>query len=122
MSEHLIKNIEHSQIHVLADLIDYKPGKVASITLTQKRSVGMTLFAIDKGEGLSTHSATGDAMAQILEGSVEITIDGVAQIVKAGETIIMPAEIPHGLKAVEAFKFLLTVVKMEDKKYQWKPE
>lgn len=122
MSEHLIKNIEHSQIHALADLIDYKPGKVASITLTQKQSVGMTLFAIDKGEGLSTHSATGDAMAQILEGSVEITIDGVAQIVKAGETIIMPAEIPHGLKAVEAFKFLLTVVKMEDKKYQWKPE
>ncbi len=122
MTEQLITNIEHSTLYTLADLVEYQPGKVASLALANKKGVGLTLFAIDKGEGLSTHSAPGDALAQILEGSVEITIDGVPQIVKAGQAIIMPAEIPHALKAIEPFKFLLTVVKDEEKKYRWKKE
>lgn len=122
MTEQLITNLEHSTLYTLADLVEYQPGKVASLTLAQNKGIGLTLFAIDKGEGLSTHSAPGDALVQILEGSVEITIDGVPQIVKAGQAIVMPAEIPHALKAIEPFKFLLTVVKDEEKKYRWTKE
>lgn len=121
MSQDLIKHLEHSKILTLANEIRYKPGKVASLTLTQKQAVGMTLFAIDVGESLSTHSASGDAMVQVLEGKVEITINGQSQILETGQTIIMPAEIPHALRAITAFKFLLTVIKMEDKAYRWTP-
>ena len=113
MNEQLIKNIKHATIHNMENLIDYKPGKVASLTLTQKKTVGMTLFAIDKGEGLNTHSAAGDAFAQVLEGVVEITIADEIFTLNAGQSIVMPANIPHALKAIEAFKFLLVVVKPE---------
>ncbi|WED23927.1 cupin domain-containing protein [Vibrio sp. JC009] len=115
MSEQLIKNIEHSAVHNLESLIDYKPGKVASLTLSQKKSVGMTLFAIDKGEGLNTHSAPGDAFAQILEGTVEITIADEKYTLTGGQSVVMPANIPHALKAVEPFKFLLVLIKPEPK-------
>ena len=113
MSEQLIKNIEFSAIHTLASLIDYKAGKVASLTLTQKKTAGMTLFAIDKGEGLNTHSAPGDALVQILEGTVEITIADEKFTLHTGQSIVMPANIPHALKAVEAFKFLLVLINPE---------
>ena len=116
MTEQLIANIDHARVHALADLVDYQPGKVASLTLAQRSGVGLTLFAIDQGEGLGTHSAPGDALVQILDGAAEITIDGVPEIVKAGQAIVMPAEIPHALKAIEPFKFLLIVVKNEEKK------
>lgn len=119
MTEQLIANIDHARVHALADRVDYQPGKVASLTLAQRSGVGLTLFAIDQGEGLGTHSAPGDALVQILEGSAEITIDGVPETVKAGQAIVMPAEVPHALKAIEPFKFLLTVVKNEEKKYRW---
>jgi len=113
MNEQLIKNIKHATIYKMKNLIDYKPGKVASLTLSQKKTVGITLFAIDKGEGLNTHSAGGDAFAQVLEGVVEITIDGEVFTLSEGESIVMPANISHALKAIEPFKFLLTVVKPE---------
>lgn len=122
MAGALITNIEHAKVANLAELVAYQPGKVASLTLTQKNGVGLTLFAIDKGEGLSTHSAPGDALVQVLDGAVEITIDGVPQTLTAGESIVMPAEIPHALKAIEPFKFLLTVVKIEEKRYRWTRE
>ncbi len=107
----LIKNVEHSVPFVLADLVEYQKGKVASLTLAQKPGVGVTLFAFDEGEGVSTHSAPGDAMAVILDGEAEITIDGKPFHSKAGEGIVMPAGIPHGVKSVTRFKMLLTVVK-----------
>ncbi len=107
----LIKNLEHAQPLVLKDLVSYEQGKVVSLTLAQQPGVGMTLFAFDAGEGVSTHAAPGDAMAYILEGEAQITIDGTVHQVAAGGVIIMPAEIPHAVKAVTPFKMLLTVVK-----------
>ena len=73
----------------------------------------MILFAVDKGEGLRPHSAPGDAFAYLLEGIAEITVDGQAQMVTAGQVIVMPANITHALHAVERFKFLLVLVKPE---------
>ncbi len=109
--EELIKHIEHSTPFELVNLVDYEKGKVASLTLAQKPGVGITLLAIDEGEGLSTHSAPGAAMAVILEGEAEITIDGKAFRAKIGQGLVMPFDVPHSVKAITRFKMLLTVVK-----------
>ena len=81
------------------------------LTLAQRPGVGMTLFAFDAGEAISTHAAPGDAMATILEGTAQITIDGVPHTLNAGEAVIMPAGIPHAVQAVTPFKMYLVVAK-----------
>ena len=110
MSE-LIKNLPRSATFDLAGQVDYEPGKVVSLTVAQQKGVGSTLFAFDAGEGLSTHAAGGDAMATVLEGTAEITIDGVSNEVSAGQAIVMPVGIPHSVKAITPFKMYLVVVK-----------
>lgn len=109
--EQLIKNLEHARPFAMKEQVSYEPGKVVSLTLAQRPGVGLTLFAFDAGEGVSTHAAPGDAMAFVLEGQAQITIDGVVHSVEAGGAIVMPANIPHAVKAVTPFKMLLTVVK-----------
>ena len=109
--EALIQNIPHAQPVALLDQVAYESGKVVSLTLAQKPGVGITLFAFDAGEGISTHAAGGDAMAIILEGSAKITIDGVPHSLGAGDTIVMPAGIPHAVEAITKFKMYLVVVK-----------
>ena len=74
--EKLIKNVEHAVPFELKELVQYETGKVVSLTLAQRPGVGITLFAFDEGEGVSTHAAPGDAMAVILDGRAEITLDG----------------------------------------------
>lgn len=110
-SKVLIKNISFSEPHMLAELVDYGEGRVVSRTLAQNKGVSITLFAFDVGEGLSTHSAPGDALVQILDGEAEIKIGGENVTAKAGEVVVMPADIPHSLDARKQFKMLLTVVK-----------
>jgi quercetin dioxygenase-like cupin family protein len=110
-SKVLIKNISFSEPHVLVNLVDYGEGRVVSRTLAQNKGVSITLFAFDVGEGLSTHSAPGDALVQILDGEAEIKIGGENVTAKAGEVVVMPADIPHSLDARKPFKMLLTVVK-----------
>lgn len=107
----LIKNIIFSEPHVLVDLVDYGEGRVVSRTLSQNKGMTMTLFAFDTGEGLSTHSAPGDAMVQVLDGEAEINIGGKEIVVRTGEMVVMPADVPHSLDAKVPFKMLLTVVK-----------
>lgn len=109
--EPLIKNIAHASIISLTDSIAYEQGKVVSITLAQRPGVGMTLFAFDAGEGVSTHAAPGDAMVYVLDGKCQITIDGTIHELDSGLSIIMPAGVPHAVKAITPFKMLLTVVK-----------
>jgi len=108
--QHLIKNIEFAKVVELESLVDYQSGRVVSRTLAQGRPVSVTLFAFDKGEEISTHSAPGDAMVYILDGEAEITVGGEKFNVKKGGAIVMPANVPHGLEAKERFKMLLTVV------------
>ena len=71
----------------------------------------MTIFAFDKGEGLSEHTAPFDAMVQIIGGKAEITISGNKNVLEAGEMIIMPANEPHALKALEKYKMVLTMIR-----------
>ena len=107
----LIKNISFSEAHVLANLVDYEEGRVVSRTLAQHKGLSLTLFAFDKGEGLSTHEAPGDAMAHVLDGEVLLNIGGKDVTAKAGEVVVMPANVPHSVTAVKPFKMLLTLVK-----------
>ena len=87
--EQLIKNIPHAQPIPLAEQVQTEPGKVVSRTLAQQPGCGITLFAFDAGESISTHAAPGDAMTTILEGTAEITIDGTPHILQAGQAIVM---------------------------------
>ncbi len=105
-----LKNIEHRQALRLPELVEYQPGQIISRTLAQNDAVSMTLFAFDKEEEISTHASGGDAMVTILDGTARITIADVPTVLHAGETIVMPAGIPHAVKAEEQFKMLLTVV------------
>lgn len=95
----------------LASLIEYQENAVVSSELLRKPTGTLTLFAFDKGQGLSEHSAPFDALVQILEGEMEIIISGQPYPVKAGEFIIMPANDPHALKAETRAKMLLTMIK-----------
>ena len=108
--QHIIKNIELSKALELSELVDYKVGQVVSRTLAQNKAVSITLFAFDKGEEISSHSSGGDAMVYIIDGESEIMIGENKHLVKSGETIVMPAGIPHALLAKERFKMLLIVV------------
>ena len=110
MSNHIIKNIEVNQILALADLVSYQPGQVVSRTLAQNSAVSLTLFAFDKDEEISSHSSHGDAMVTILEGNARITIGKDEFSVSAGQTIVMPAGIPHAVAADGPFKMYLTVI------------
>ncbi len=106
-----LKNIPFSEPRLLADLVDYEEGHVVSRTFAQTNVLSLTLFAFDEGEGLSTHTAAGDAFVQVLDGEASITIGGKEVVVKAGEVVAMPANVPHALNAVQRFKMLLVVIK-----------
>ena len=107
----LIKNISFSEPHNLSELVAYEEGRVVSRTFAQNLVLSLTLFAFDTGEGVSTHTAPGDAMVQILDGEALVNIDGKEMTVSAGQVVVMPADIPHAVTAVKRFKMLLTVVK-----------
>lgn len=91
--------------------IDYQEGSVVSRTLVQQATGTVTLFAFAKGQGLSEHSAPFNAMVVVLDGKAEITIAGNPNIVANGEMIIMPANQPHAVNALEDFKMLLIMIK-----------
>ena len=105
-----IKNIPHETVLTLSEQIAVPPGQVASMILVQNKAVSITLFAFDQGEEISAHTAPGDAMVTVLEGTGRFTIDGTPHICRAGQTIVMPEGKPHAVYAEEAFKMLLTVV------------
>jgi quercetin dioxygenase-like cupin family protein len=109
--EQFIKNIEFSKALALADLVSYEEGRVESRTISQTESVTITLFAFWKGEGLSSHSAPGDALVHVLDGTGLITIGDTKVNVAAGEVVVMPSDIPHAVDAEENFKMLITLVK-----------
>ena len=84
---------------------------MVSQTLLERKTGTVTLFAFDKGEGLSEHTAPFDAMVLVVDGEAEIAISGKAHRVSAGEMIVMPANEPHALRAVERFKMLLIMIR-----------
>jgi quercetin dioxygenase-like cupin family protein len=95
----------------LADSVTYADGATVSKIILRNDKGNLTLFAFDKGEMLSEHTAPFDAIVQILDGTAEVVIDKIPHLLTAGETIIMPANVSHALTAVEKFKMLLIMIK-----------
>ena len=95
----------------LVDLVDYKEGSIVSMTLIEKETGTVTLFAIDQEQGLSEHTTPFDAMVCVLDGKAKVTISGNPIILEKGNMIIMPANKPHALKAVERFKMMLIMIR-----------
>jgi len=104
-------DVKNPEIIDLVNSLSYQSGSVVSKVFLKKPSGNITLFAFDKGEGLSEHTAPFDAFVQILDGEAGITIGGKSYSLKAGESIIMPADVPHALKAVTEYKMLLVMLK-----------
>ena len=94
-----------------AALVAYQEGAVVSRTLINKPTGTVTLFAFDKGQELSEHTAPFDAMVCLLDGTAEITIAGEPLQLSAGQTVIMPADKPHALKAIDPFKMMLVMIR-----------
>lgn len=95
----------------LSELVAYQEGSVVSKTLIDKKIGTLTMFSFGAGQGLSEHTAPFDAVVQVVDGEAEILIDGTPHLVTAGQLIIMPANIPHELKAIKPFKMLLTMIR-----------
>jgi len=93
------------------DMIEYAEKAVVSKHILKKETGNVSLFAFDKGEELSEHTAPFDAMVFIVDGKADILIDGKSNIMHSGDSIIMPSNVSHALKAVEKFKMLLTMIK-----------
>lgn len=106
----VMKNLPFSEIFSLAEQVSVQKGQVVSKTVAQNGGLSITIFAFDKDEEISTHSARGDAFVTVLEGKGKFTIDGVPHILEKGQSIIMPVNIPHSVYGVEQFKMLLVVV------------
>ena len=100
-----------AQVARVDGLVDYQPGSVVSREILKKGTGKVTLFAFDADEGLSEHTSPFDALVQVLEGEVEITIAGKPFRVGAGELLLMPANQPHALKALKRFKMILTMIR-----------
>lgn len=105
----MYKNIVKDEVIELKNLVEYKDGQIVSKTLVQNEKVSVTLFSFEKGEEISTHTAGGDAMVTVLDGVGKFTVGGKERIVKAGETLIMPKDIPHAVYGEERFKMMLIV-------------
>ena len=105
----MYKNIDKQTKLELKNLVQYQDGQVVSKTLVQNEHVSMTIFSFDKGEEISTHAAGGDAMVTVLEGKGRFTVGGDVFELTAGETLIMPKDIPHAVFGVERFKMQLVV-------------
>lgn len=91
--------------------IDYHSGSIVSKTIVKKEKGNITLFAFDKDQSLSEHTAPFDALLSVIDGKAEVIIGGNPNIVLSGQMILMPANIPHAVNAIEKFKMMLVMVK-----------
>ena len=105
------KGMPVSEAVSIAGLVDYATDAVVSRTLAKNDAGTLTVFAFDQGQELSEHSAPFDALVQILDGDVELTIGGQSVPATAGQAVLMPADVPHAVKATSAFKMLLTMIR-----------
>lgn len=95
----------------LLNLISYQEGAIVSRMIVSRETGNVTLFAFDEAQGLSEHTAPFDALVQVLEGEVEVSVDSKPLRVKPGDIVLMPAHHPHALKAITKFKMLLTMIR-----------
>lgn len=101
----------NSAVLRLIDMVNYQEGAIVSRTLMKRATGTITLFAFEEGQGLSEHTTPFDALAQVLEGQVEISVSGNPLLTAGGESVLLPANQPHALRAITRFKMLLTMIR-----------
>ncbi len=111
MSDQEQNIVRRAEVKQLVDLLQYHDGSIVSHVLLKNKGGTVTLFAFDVGEGLSEHTAPFDALALVTDGEAEIEIAGESFRVKQGETILLPANRPHAVKAATRFKMLLIMIR-----------
>lgn len=102
---------EKAKVFSFNNSVEYASGGILSKTVLKKETGNISLFSFAKGEALSEHTAPFDAMILVVDGKADIVIGGKSFLLESGESIIMPANIPHAVKAVERFKMVLTMIK-----------
>ena len=107
----LIENIPHHEVVVLREAVSVEPGKVNSLTIADQPGCKMVLKAIDKDTGIDTHTAPGDIIICVLEGTGEVVVENEHNILEQGQSIVVTKGIPHSVYGITAFKMLLIVVK-----------
>jgi quercetin dioxygenase-like cupin family protein len=95
----------------LIDLVNIAEGAIVSRVLAKSGGGNVTLFAFDEGQGLSEHTAPFDALVQVVDGRLAVTIGGVVVELRAGEIVLMPANVPHALFASQASRMVLTMLR-----------
>ena len=100
-----------AEAFALTELAAYQRGAIVSRTLVKSNGGTVTLFAFDRGQSLSEHTAPFDALVQVLDGEAELVIGGESVVARAGQSVVMPAHIPHAVNATQRFKMLLTMVR-----------
>jgi quercetin dioxygenase-like cupin family protein len=100
-----------AKVESLGELLEYQDSSIVSRVLLKNKGGTVTLFAFDMGEGLSEHTAPFEALVFVIDGEAEVEIAGRAYTVRTGETITLPANIPHAVKAATRFKMLLTMIR-----------
>jgi quercetin dioxygenase-like cupin family protein len=103
--------VKPAEVKQLIDLLQYQDASIVSRVLLKNKGGTVTLFAFDVGEGLSEHTAPFDALVVVTDGEADIEIAGESFRVKQGETIILPANRPHAVKAATRFKMLLIMIR-----------
>lgn len=103
--------LEPAQAQALAALVDYAEDSTVSRIIAKNSAGNVTLFSFDAGQSLSEHSTPFDALVQVIDGEVELTIGGKMVVARAGEVVLMPANVPHAVNATTRFKMLLTMLK-----------
>ena len=104
---------ESAKVIDMDGAFEYQHGAVVSRTLIKHKTGSVTVFAFDEGQELSEHTVPFDALVHVIDGAVEIRIDGEPHVVRAGESIVMPASRPHAVRAVERFKMVLSMVRAD---------
>ena len=105
------KEFEKDKVFRFDNEVEYSDGAIVSKNVLKRDTGNISLFAFDRGEGLSEHTAPFDALVQVVDGRAEITVGGKKHLLEKGDSIIMPANIPHALRAVEKYKMVLTMIK-----------
>jgi quercetin dioxygenase-like cupin family protein len=105
------KGLPGAQVATAAELVNYQEGAIVSREIVKKPTGSVTLFAFDEGQGLSEHTTPFDALVYVIEGEVEISIAGQPHRLQGGEIILLPANQPHALKALNRFKMSLTMIR-----------
>lgn len=100
-----------TEVKPLAELVQYQDGSIVSRVLLKNKGGTVTLFAFGQGEGLSEHTAPFEALVFVADGEAEVEIAGEVYSVRQGETITLPANIPHAVRAMTRFKMLLTMIR-----------